>query len=100
MYRTPRSRQVNLVNIGKQLSLQNELALLVLLARLVGFIVLPPHHLLALAAVDVPNDVAARRHITLAGVARLDVDDRVEEVGFAVLAPKVLFLVGREGLVE
>lgn len=88
-----------LVDISKQLGLQNELALLVLLARLVGFIVLPPHHLLALAAVYVPDDVATRGHVALAGVARLDVDDRVEEVGFSVLASEVLFFGRQEKLV-
>lgn len=83
-----------LVHIGKQLGLQNELALLVLLVGLIGSIVLPSDHLLALAAVDVPDDVAARRHVALAGFTGLDVDDRVEEVGLSVLASEVLcFLV-------
>jgi hypothetical protein len=34
--------------------------------------------------------VAAGRHVALAGLAGLDVDDAVEEVGFAVLAAEIL----------
>lgn len=90
VHRHPDQVMANLVHIGKQLGLQNELALLVLLAGLIGSIVLPSDHLLALTAVDVPDDVAARRHVALAGVTGLDIDDRVEEVGFSVLASEVL----------
>ena len=78
------------VHIAKQLGLQDVLPLLVLLARLERLVVLPAHRLLALAARDVPHDVPARRHVTLAGVARRDVDDVVKEVCFAVLAAEVL----------
>lgn len=74
----------------QELGLQDELALLVLLTRLVRLIVLPADRLLALAAGDVAHNVAARRHVALAGLAHFDVDDGVEEEGFAVLAAEVL----------
>lgn len=75
---------------AQEFSLEDELALLVLLAALVGLVVLPADRLLALAARDVAHDVAARGHVALAGLARLDVDDGVEEEGLAVLAAEVL----------
>ena len=89
---TRRQTPVNLlVDSGKQLRLQNELSFLVLLGIFVRLIVLPSHHVLALATDNVPDDMAARGHVALAGLARLDVDDRVEEVGFSMLASEVLF---------
>jgi len=34
--------------------------------------------------------MAARGHVTLAGLALSDVDDAVEEIGFAMLAAEIL----------
>lgn len=95
-------------DIAKPLRLEDELALLVLLARLVRLVVLPPDRLLALPARNVPHNVPPRRHVALARLARVDVDHRVEEVCLAVLAAEVLrgwwwlaglllLLLGREG---
>lgn len=78
----------------EQLGLENELALLVLLGRLVGLVVLPADDLVADAAGDVADDVAAGGHVTLARLGALDVDDGVEEVGLAVLAAEVLWFWG------
>lgn len=79
-----------LLDVTEQLGLENELALLVLLARVVGLVVRPAHIVLALATEDVPHDVSARRHVPLVRLPGGDVHDRVEEVGFAVLAAEVL----------
>ena len=73
-----------------QLGLQNKLALLILLRLLVRLIVFPPDRLLTLPTADVPHDVSARRHVPLDSVGLGDVDDRAEEVGFAVLAAEGL----------
>src|SRR4051812_22975823 len=75
---------------AKQLSLENELSLLVLLRSLIGFVVLPPNSFLALTAMYVPHNVSARGHIPLAWFALSDIDYAVEEVGFAMLASEVL----------
>lgn len=75
----------------QQLDLEDEFALLVLLRRLVGFIVLPANNILTVTAADVADNVAAGRHVTLDWLALGDVDDGVEEVGFAVLAAEVLW---------
>lgn len=74
----------------KQLLLQNKLPLLILFRLLVRAVVLPAHRLFALTTGDVAHDVAAGGHVALAGLALLDVDDAVEEEGFAVLAAEVL----------
>lgn len=88
----PQSRAFprGLLDLTQQLSLQDELALLILLRRLVRAVVLPPDGSLTLPAADIAHDVATRRHVALVGLAQLDVDDDVEEVGFAVLAAEVL----------
>ena len=62
------------INCAEQFGLENVLVLLVLLARLVGLVVLPPNHLVALLAIDVSHNVPARGHIALHWLARLDVD--------------------------
>ena len=77
-------------DLAKQLLLQDELALLVLLGTLVRLIILPPNHLFALSASDVAHGVTARGHVAVARLGGLDVDDAVEEEGFAVLAAEVL----------
>lgn len=81
----------HLVDIAEQLSLEYELALLIFLGRLVGFVVLPADGLLALAAGDVAHDVPAGGHAALAGLAGVDVYDGVEEVRLAMLAAEVLY---------
>jgi hypothetical protein len=79
-----------LSDLTQQLLLQNVLALLILLRALVRAIVLPPDHLTALSASNISHQVAAGGHVTLASLTLLDIDDGVEEVGFAVLAAEVL----------
>jgi len=80
----------SLGNIAEQLSLKNELALLVFLTSLIRLIVLPANCLAALSARNIPYDVAAGCHVTLGGIASYDVDDVVEEVSFTVLTAEVL----------
>lgn len=82
--------QTRLAHNAKQFFLQDELALLVFLAALVGLVVLPTHSLLALAAGDVADDVATGRHTALDGIGLGDVHDGVEEVSLAMLATEVL----------
>lgn len=72
--------------------LEDELALLVLLVGFKGLVILPANRFLALPARDVADNMATRRHVALAGLARLDVDDAVEKVGLAVLAAEVLLV--------
>jgi hypothetical protein len=76
--------------IAEQLSLQDVLSFLIFLARLKCLIVLPAYGLIALSARNIPHDVPACRHVPLAGIARCDVDNVVEEVRFAMLAPEIL----------
>lgn len=78
------------VHLAKQLLLQDELALLILLGALEGLVVLPPNNLFALPTGDVAHGVLAGGHVAIARVGGLDVHDDVEEVGFAVLAAEVL----------
>ena len=85
-----RHPQGRLCHIAEQLSLQDVLSFLVLLSRLERLVVLPAYRLVALSAGNIPHDVSARSHVPLAGIARRDVDDVVEQVRLAVLAPKVL----------
>lgn len=80
---------------AQQLRLEDELALLVFLARLVRLVVLPPDTSIAAAAVDVPHDMPAGGHITFVRFGAVDVDDVVEEVGLTVLAAEVLAGRGR-----
>lgn len=77
-------------HVAQQLSLEDVLPLLVLLASLEGLVVLPADGLAALAARDVADDVAAGGHVALRRLALGDVDDGVEEVRLAVLATEVL----------
>lgn len=83
-------RFLHLGDDAQQLRLEDELALLVLLARLVRLVVFPPDAGVAAAAVDVPHDVPAGGHITFVRFGAVDVDDVVEEVGLTVLAAEVL----------
>jgi hypothetical protein len=75
---------------AEQLCLQDEFALLVLLAGLVRFVILPAHCFLALSTVDIAYDVATGGHVALVWLGLGNVDNAVEEVGFAVLAAEVL----------
>ena len=75
---------------AEQLSLEDEFALLVLFRCFVRFVVLPTDCLFALAALNITYNVSTCRHVALAGLALCDVDDAVEEVGFAMLAAEVL----------
>ncbi|QSZ35208.1 hypothetical protein DSL72_008075 [Monilinia vaccinii-corymbosi] len=79
-----------LTNITKQLRLQNKLALLVLLTRLIRLVVFPAHRLVAPLTHDIAHDVSTRSHVAFGGIAGHDIDDEAEEVGFAVLAAEVL----------
>jgi hypothetical protein len=66
--------------------LDDVLALLVLLARLVGLLVLPSESGLAAITIDVGYSVETGEKDPLLGLATTDVDDRVEEVGPALAA--------------
>jgi len=44
---------------------------------------------MTLLALDVAHHMTPRRHVPIAGFAFDDVDDGIEEVGFAVLAAEV-----------
>lgn len=90
--KAPRSRPYPLTHDAQQLLLQNELALLVFLAALVCLVVLPPYCCLALSTGDIAHDVPSGGHVTLDGIGLGDVDDGIEEVGFAVLAAEILML--------
>lgn len=81
---------LNLIDSAKELRLQYELPLFVLLALLICLVVLPPHRLLALPAGNVPYHMTTGGHIAFVGFSFFDVDDLVEEVGFAMLAAEVL----------
>jgi hypothetical protein len=80
---------------AEQLCLQNEFALLVLLAGLVRFVVLPAYCFLALSTVDITYNVATGGHVALVGLGLGDIDNAVEEVCFAVLTAEVLGDVSR-----
>jgi hypothetical protein len=79
-----------LADVAKQLCLQDEFSLLVLLRGLVRLIVFPPDRLVALLACNVPHDVPSRRHIALARLPRADVHHAVEEIRFSMLSAEVL----------
>lgn len=77
-------------NITQQFRLQNILPFLVFLTRLKGFVVFPSYRFIALPTCYVPHDVSPGGHIPLRSFACGDVDDGAEQVGLAVLAPKIL----------
>lgn len=76
--------------MAEELFLKDEFALFVFLAALVRLVVLPPHSLFALSAGDVTNYMSTGSHAALDSLRLGDVDDVVEEVGFAMLAAEVL----------
>ena len=77
-------------DIAKELLLEDELPLLVLLRALVGLVILPPNHLFTLPAGNISYGVTAGSHVAVAGLRGLGVHHAVEEEGFAMLATKVL----------
>ena len=82
--------QTSSADLTEQLLLENVLSLLVLLRALIGAVVLPAHDLAALTAGDISHHMTSGRHIAFSCFALLDVDARVEEVCFAVLAAEIL----------
>ena len=56
-----------LIHRAQQLCLQDELPLLVLLTRLVGLVVFPPHRVLTLPARYIPHNMPAGGHIPFRG---------------------------------
>lgn len=79
-----------LSDVAQQLSLQDELALFVLLAGFVSFVVFPAHCLLALSTRNVSDYVFSRSHCPFVGFSSNIVDDVVEEISFSMLTPEVL----------
>ena len=77
-------------DIAKELLLEDELPLLVLLRALVSLVVLPPDHLFTLPASNVSHGVPAGSHVAVAGLRSLGVYHAVEEEGLAMLAAEVL----------
>ena len=53
---------------AQQLCLQYEFPLLVLLTRLVGLVVLPPHYIFTLPTRYIPHDMPAGGHVPFRGV--------------------------------
>lgn len=90
IYRRRLAPKIPSIYSAQQLGLEDVVAFLVLLGVLVRLVVLPADRLLALGAADVAHDVAAGGHVALDGLGLGDVDDGVEEVGFAVLAAEIL----------
>lgn len=74
---------------AEQLRLQDIFAFFVFLAGLVRLIVLPAHGFIALLAFDIPHNVSPRGHVPLHRFRLLDIDDRGEQEGLAMLAPEV-----------
>lgn len=80
-----------LAHDAEQFLFQDELALLVFLARLVCLVILPPYRFLALSAGNIAHDVSAGSHAPLDGFRLGDVHNVIEEVGFAMLAAEILY---------
>ena len=81
---------IGLVDLDEQLCLQDELALLVLLSRLICLIVFPTNGVLTLSAEDVSDNVPAGGHAALVRVPQDNVDDVFEEEGLAMLTAEIL----------
>lgn len=77
-------------DVAEKLRLQNELSFFIFLGTLVGFVVLPAHGLFTLTTGDVTDNVPTSSHVAFTGIANFNIDDIVEQVGFSVLATKVL----------
>jgi hypothetical protein len=78
------------INHAEQFRLQDVLPLFVFLALLERLVIFPSHGLLALPANNISDKMPARGHIAFHSFSLCDVDDGVEEVGFAMLAAEVL----------
>lgn len=65
-------------DIAEQFSLEDKLALLILLRGFVCLVVFPANRLLALLASDVPDNVTSCRHVALARLACLNIHNTVE----------------------
>jgi len=76
------------LHVHEQVSLEDVLALLILLGTLVRAIVFPPERGPAFAAVDVTDGVVPSGHRPVTGLAFDDVDNSIKKVGSAVLAVK------------
>lgn len=84
---------------AKKLRFEDKLALFILLARFVGFVVLPADRLFALSTVYVADDVASGCHVALVRFRLGDVNDLIEEVCLAVLSTEVLGKVSSDATV-
>lgn len=73
----------------QQLRLQDIFPLLVLLARLVGFVVFPTDRLITLLALDVSYNMPAGGHVSFHRFRLLDIDDRGKEECLAMLAAEI-----------
>lgn len=80
----------NLAHHAKQLCLQDKLALLVFLARLIRLVVFPSYGLLALPADYISYHMAAGRHTSLHRLRLVDIDDVIEEERLAMLSAEIL----------
>lgn len=87
---SPKHIQLLSGDLAQQFCFQDILAFLVFLLGFISLVVLPAHDLLALSARDVTNLVLASGHEAFNGIRWDNVDNRVEEEGFAVLSPEVL----------
>lgn len=74
-----------LLNVDRQLLLQDEFAFLILLRCYVGSVVLPAECSLALGAADVPHRMQTCGHVSVFRLAQADVGDRVKKIGAAML---------------
>lgn len=74
------------LDVGHEVLLEDELALLVLFRRDVGAVVLPAQDGMALIAPYIADGVHARGHVPVLWLAKVDIDDLVKEECLAVLA--------------
>lgn len=85
-----RGDHILLVYHAEQLSFQNKLPFFVFFTRLVRLVVLPPNCLFTLPANDVPDHMPTSRHAAFHSFSLVNIDDVVEQIGFAVLTTKIL----------
>jgi len=72
------SRSQALLDIDKEVPLENELALLVLLSFVESLVIFPAKRRATFDAKDVSDDMLARCHLTLGRLTGNDVDDMFE----------------------
>lgn len=75
---------------AQKLRLQDIHSFFIFLRLLVCLVVFPAHRLFALLAANIANDMSACCHAALGRFGLVDVDDGLEEIGFAMLAAEVL----------